>query len=458
MSHIKLSKSSIFISLILLSGCISDKSSNNIAQNTPRPTPTPTPIAPDTESSIPDPSQPNLGSGGLGGSSGPTPGTGPDTETPPEEDQSASLDKLQIEAVPAFTALTSFKEPVAMMKAPNDVQRWFIVEQQGIVKVFNNNQNTTQTNTFIDISAQVDDSYYESGLLGMAFHPDFQTNGQVFLSYTGTGSPLTSYISRFTSPDNGATLDPNSEKVILTVDQDYSNHNGGHIAFGPDGYLYIGLGDGGSAGDPKQRAQDTTHLLGSMLRIDVDSTSPYAIPPDNPFAGNALCNNGVGIADCPEIFAWGLRNPWRWSFDRNNGDLWLGDVGQSAWEEINVIQKGSNYGWNIWEADSCYTPSANCSDAGLTAPVAKYGRDLGYSVTGGYIYRGISISALQGHYVFGDFGTGRIWALDEDNTGIYTLVQLLDTNHHISSFAEGHNGEIYFLNYNGGDIYQLKNK
>ena len=339
----------------------------------------------------------------------------------------------------------SFDRPVALFQAPGDTERWFVVEQGGRVLVFADDPQVDQAEVFIDIRDRVDDGPSEAGLLGMAFHPDFAENHQVFLSYTRSGDPLVSYVSRFISPDGGKTLDPDSETPLLTLDQPFGNHNGGGIGFGPDGYLYIGFGDGGSGGDPDGNGQNTHTLLGAMLRIDVDSATPYAIPPDNPFA------QGGGRG---EIYAWGLRNPWRWSFDRSGGALWVGDVGQNQWEEIDRVERGGNYGWNIREGRHCF-PSAPCDSTGLIDPVTEYSHAEGCSVTGGYVYRGMAIPALQGVYLYGDFCSGRLWGLACDAAGTPATRVLQDTGLLISSFAEGHDGEVYVLDYSGGGLYRV---
>jgi uncharacterized repeat protein (TIGR03806 family) len=352
---------------------------------------------------------------------------------------------------PVYAAL-SFNKPVLLLQAPGDASRWFVVEQGGAVRTFANDPNVTASTPFIDITTRVNSGAgAEAGLLGMAFHPNFATNGQVFLSYTGYGGPtnLRSVIARFRSNDGGRTLDPASEEILLTVDQPYTNHNGGNVAFGPDGYLYIGLGDGGSGGDPQGNGQNTSTLLGKMLRIDVDTVQGaqgYGIPADNPFAG------GGGR---PEIYAVGLRNPWRWSFDRATGELWAGDVGQTRLEEIDRIERGGNYGWNVREGTQCYRPSTGCPSAGLIDPVVEYGRTDGASVTGGFVYRGSAIPSLVGAYVYGDFVSGRIWRITYDPmTGRPSPQLLLDTSYNISSFGEGQDGELYVVSY-GGRIYQF---
>jgi uncharacterized repeat protein (TIGR03806 family) len=344
----------------------------------------------------------------------------------------------------AFPSL-NFDAPLAMVQAPGDSTRFYVIEQEGVLKVFNNAANVTAATTALDLTARVD-AGGEKGLLGIAFHPSFATNRYVFLSYTRSGGEtgLQSIVSRFTFNAAGTTADPASEKPILTVDQPYDNHNGGGIAFGPDGFLYIGLGDGGSGGDPQNYAQNLNSLLGKFLRIDVNNGTNYAIPPSNPFA------QGGGRA---EIFAWGLRNPWRWSFDRATGELWAGDVGQGALEEVDKIVIGGNYGWRIKEGNSCFNPNP-CSSAGLIDPVVQYPRSQGISITGGFVYRGTAIPTLVGRFVFGDFSSGRVWAVTTDANGATSSEPLLDTNFQIASFAEDAAGELYILHI-GGELHKL---
>src|SRR5690606_36716856 len=294
---------------------------------------------------------------------------------------------------------------------------------------------------------------------GMAFHPRYPADPRVFVSWT-EGTPMVSVVASFVSENGGATLDPGSRHDVIRVNQDASNHNGGHIAFGPDGYLYYGLGDGGGAGDPRERAQDTTTLLGAMLRLDVDGAEPYAIPSGadgNPFAGEPLCPPDHSASwSCPEIYAWGLRNPWRFSFDRQSGTLWVGDVGQNAREEIDIVERGGNYGWDCREGFVAHGSAASvcASVTSLIDPVLDYPRTLGQSVTGGYVYRGASIPALAGRYVFGDFVSGRIWRLVEDGRGSRIADELLGTELAIASFAEGLDGELYVVDL-GGSLHRI---
>ncbi len=342
-------------------------------------------------------------------------------------------------------ARLGFERPLGLLQAPGKDDRWFVVEQRGTVLAFANHPGTAHAEVFVDIQARVEDGPNEAGLLGMAFHPDFSRNGQVFLSYTRRGSPLISTVSRFTSKDGGRTLDPRSEVVILSLAQPYGNHNGGNIAFGPDGYLYIGFGDGGAGGDPHRNGQNTATLLGTLLRIDVDGAAPYAVPPDNPFAA------GGGR---PEIYAWGLRNPWGWSFDQATGELWLADVGQGEWEEVNRVRRGGNYGWNIREGAGCYQ-ARGCDTTGLIEPIATYSHAYGCSITGGYVYRGRAMPALDGVFIYGDYCSGRIWGLFRVGQDKPVARLMLDTEFDISAFGQDGDGEVYVVDHGGGGIYRL---
>ncbi|MDJ0748902.1 MAG: PQQ-dependent sugar dehydrogenase [Woeseiaceae bacterium] len=382
------------------------------------------------------------GGGGGGGTPPVTPPTPPPTTTP------------GITVSQAFTSLPAFVQPTVLKQAPGDDARWFVGEKRGRILVFANNPNSSSSSTFLDIEGLTNPSG-EGGLLGIAFHPDFPTTPEVYVSYTRDGAPLESHVSRFTSNDGGQTLLAASEEIIFTVLQPETNHNGGDIAFGPDGFLYVSFGDGGGGGDPREYGQDDNNLHGTIVRIDVDGAAPYEIPPGNPNASNGVCTQGFGGAPCPEIFAWGLRNPWRISFDRVTGRLWTGDVGQGAWEEIDVIVNGGNYGWNDREGANCFDPPSGCA-TNFTEPVTEYGRSLGQSVTGGYVYRGATDSDLIGWYVFGDFVSGRIFAVPEDSTPTVTPEVLLDTPNSIVTFAEDVDGELYFADFNQGTIYRVE--
>ena len=390
---------------------------------------------------------------GGGSGNGATQAPSPPLPPPPAVAPQVALQQVFANLAPALAA------PVSLQQAPGDATRWFVVEKAGTVRAFANDNDATVTLEFLDISNRVNSEFNEAGLLGMAFHPAFPEVPYVYVSYTRTGSPLVSYLSRFTTPDGGATLDAGSELQILTVPQDFSNHNGGNIVFGPDGYLYIGFGDGGSGGDPLDRAQDNTNLLGTMVRIDVDGGNPYAIPaadPGNPFVANPTCPLGftVGGEECPEIFAWGLRNPWRFSFDRQTGDLWVGDVGQNAWEEIDVVTAGGDYGWDDREGAHCFEPQTGCITDSID-PVTEYDRSLGASVTGGFVYRGSAVPDLVGWYVFGDFISGRLFAIPADSVaGTEPDVLLENTGLGIAAFGEAVDGELFVVNY-FGSIHQL---
>lgn len=402
--------------------------------------------------------------GGGGGGGGETGGGPPGTGTPPPPGLSERPSNTSCVAperpaggagtlavVDAYPALPAFDQPVALLREPGDAGRWYVVEKPGVVRFFENATSADVAPVFVDISARVDDSAGEEGLLGMAFHPDYAANGEVYLSYTGGNGQ--SRISRF-SRMNADALDPASETVLLTLDQPFGNHNGGNVAFGPDGYLYIGFGDGGSGGDPGDRAQDTANLFGAMLRIGVDGAAPYEIPPDNPFAPNARCETGEGSAACPEIYAWGFRNPWRWSFDRDTGELWVADVGQNAWEEVSIVELGGNYGWRCREGAHPFDGSGVCP-AGLIDPVIEYDHSVGSSITGGYVYRGAAVALLGGRYVFGDFSTGRLFASTVDANGDYGFEILTDTGFNIASFGEAADGELFFVDFGGGRVQRI---
>ncbi|MDJ0907868.1 MAG: PQQ-dependent sugar dehydrogenase [Woeseiaceae bacterium] len=391
-----------------------------------------------------------MGCGGGGGSAAPPP------VSPPPPPPPASAPTIDLQA--AYVNL-SFVRPVAMTQAPGDSTRWFVVEQTGRIDVFANDPNTLSEALFLDITDRVDASDQEAGLLGLAFHPQFPATPEVFVSYTATGPgggvPYISRISRFLSLDGGLTLQAASEEILLTIDQDNVNHNGGDLKFGPDGFLYASFGDGGGGGDPNNNAQQSANLLGTIVRIDVDTGSPYAIPPSNVFAANAgsPCLTGVGGGACPEIFVWGLRNPWRFSFDSANGDLWIGDVGQNSWEEVNRAQGGENFGWRVREGAHCFNPASGCSTA-FTDPVTEYDHSVGASITGGFVYRGSAVPDLVGWYVFGDFVSGRIFAIPADTPSFVAPTELLDTTIPIATFAQDSDGELFVVSY-GGTISRI---
>ena len=365
---------------------------------------------------------------------------------------------MKVEA--AFPNL-SFPRMVHLTYSGADDNRLFLVLQPGHIVVFDNDRDVASTKTFLDIRGQVNDKGDEEGLLGLAFDPAYETNGRFYVYYSASG-PRRSVISRFSvSPDDPDRADPSSELKIMEVAQPYANHNGGHVLFGPDGYLYVGLGDGGLGGDPHGNGQDPSTLLGTILRIDVSTLGAeggYAIPPNNPFAGR-------GESAREEVWAYGLRNPWRFTFDRETGDLWAGDVGQNRFEEVDLISPGLNYGWNVMEASHCFSGSRslgdllrrgedNCDQQGLEPPLVEYGCDGGCSITGGYVYRGARLPRLYGAYIYGDFCSGKIWALRHDGEKATEHRLLVDSRLRIPAFGEDPSGELYILSFDG-KIYRL---
>ncbi|MFP2994466.1 PQQ-dependent sugar dehydrogenase [Spongiivirga sp. MCCC 1A20706] len=354
-------------------------------------------------------------------------------------------DSVTLELFNAFPEL-SFDQPVDL-QSPNDgTNRIFVVEKTGRIQVFDNNLASFRKSTFLDLSARIS-TVSEQGLLGLAFHPDFATNGFFYVNYNPTDDQTV--IARFKVSDADADMaDSFSETVLMTIPQPFNNHNGGQVAFGPDGFLYIALGDGGSGGDPDNNGQDRSTWLGNILRIDVDNVQDglnYAIPTTNPFIGEELVKE--------EIFAYGFRNPWRMSFDTATGDLWTGDVGQGELEEVDKVISGGNYGWKLFEGTSCF--SGNCDDTNLIAPVHVYGRSQGdRSITGGYVYRGTANEALIGKYIYGDFASGRIWSLDNDGNN-NTL--LIESGLPIASFGTDDNQELYVCSFNG-KIYRIQER
>ena len=340
-------------------------------------------------------------------------------------------------------------QPLAITNAGDGSGRLFVAEKGGRVYVLSGGK--VSSTPFLDISAKVS-SGSERGLLGLAFHPNYPADPRVFVDYTSAAG--TTVVASFeVSSTNANVVDPASEVVILNVAQPYANHNGGCIVFGPDGYLYIALGDGGSGGDPNNNAQSLGTLLGKILRIDVNRTSGsrnYATPASNPFVGTAGARG--------EIWMYGLRNPFRFSFDRPSGDLWIGDVGQNTWEEIDVAragQKGLNFGWRVMEGNHCYNPSTGCSTKGKTLPVVEYPHSDGCAVIGGYVYRGSSYPVLRGAYLFTDECSGKTWALRAAATGAQALVQVGTAPAQIAGFGESEAGELYAANL-GGSVYRVR--
>jgi glucose/arabinose dehydrogenase len=343
-------------------------------------------------------------------------------------------------------------KPLLVTDAGDGSGRLFVVEQTGRIRIIK--AGTLLPTPYLDLSASVS-SGNEQGLLGLAFHPDYRSNGKLYVSYTDRNG--TSIVREYRVSANPDRVDGASGRTLLRLRQPYANHNGGNIAFGPDGDLYIGFGDGGSAGDPGNRAQDLGTLLGKLLRIDVDlrtGSLPYGIPASNPF---------VGRPGLDQIWAYGLRNPWRWSFDRVSGDLWIGDVGQDAWEEVDRslashgrnAGRGLNFGWRVMEASHCFAPRSGCPSAGTTVPLAEYGHTNGRcSITGGFVYRGATYPDLVGAYLFADYCSGEIWYVDRSAPRGTAPILALDTDALITSFGQDRAGELYLTD-GGGSVYRV---
>lgn len=354
--------------------------------------------------------------------------------------------------------VSELESPVYVTHSGDGTGRLFIVEQGGRIRIHQDGEMFQQS--FLDIRDRVE-FVGEMGLLGLAFHPQFKENRRFFVNYTTTeGGPRRTVVAEYrASSDDLDVADPN-EHIILEFNQPATNHNGGHLAFGRDGFLYIGTGDGGGGGDPHGGGQDRGNLRGAVLRIDVDGGSPYAIPPDNPFLDEPEARD--------EIWAYGLRNPWRFSFDRSGGRLFLADVGQNEWEEVNVVVRGGNYGWNLMEGPVCFKAAPPC-EQGTILPIWSYPHpevqvagwpewERGKCITGGYVYRGRQRSGPWGAYIYGDYIGGQIWALEETSAGVWKNRLLLGTNLRISSFGEDEQGEIYVVHRasQNGSIYQLQ--
>ncbi|MGE5177131.1 MAG: PQQ-dependent sugar dehydrogenase [Hyphomicrobiales bacterium] len=354
----------------------------------------------------------------------------------------------------ASRVVSGLSQPVDLEAPPGDTSRVFVVEKTGTIRIVKSGQLLPRP--FLDVRDRVS-AGSEQGLLGLAFHPQYAANGRFYVDYTDRAGDT--HVVEFTVSD-----DPDSasatEREILHVAQPYPNHNGGRVVFGPDGYLYIGLGDGGSGGDPQGNGQNLGTLLGKILRIDVGAGSPYAIPPDNPFVGRAGARG--------EIWSYGLRNPWRFSFDAETGDMLIGDVGQNLWEEVDhepAGRGGRNYGWNRMEGTHCYPPGSSCDSAGLTLPVAEYGHDQGCSVTGGTVYRGAALPELDGTYFYGDYCTGMIRSFRvqqgaaverRDWTAVFRTAQG-GPMQGLSSFGVDARGELYLVLL-GGEVYRIVRK
>ena len=348
-----------------------------------------------------------------------------------------------------------FDRPLFVTHAGDGSGRLFVVEQGGKIRIVRDGKVLPLP--FLDLSARLDTSSGERGLLGLAFAPEFATSRRLFVAHTAkTGKGPVVRIARYHAPTTDPDrADPASEQVVLDMADPAGNHNGGMLAFGPDGMLWAGTGDGGRGGDPWDNARNPASLLGKMLRLDVRS-EPYAIP-----AGNQPTSGGVAGAR-GEIWARGLRNPWRFSFDRLTGEIWIGDVGQNAWEEIDVADAKRagplHFGWKTMEGLHCFDPRRGCDATGLELPIHEYGHDAGCSVTGGYVYRGRTIPALAGQYLFSDYCTGIVWSLARDAAGQASVGTLLESKVQVSSFGEDEAGEIYVCDHGGGRILRLEAK
>lgn len=356
-------------------------------------------------------------------------------------------------AVVLTPVVSGLSNPVLVTHAGDGSRRLFIVEQTGKIRVVKN--GALLPTPFIDFTGEFAQGG-EQGLLGLAFHPRYETNGKFYInaSLPDGDTIINEYRVSPTNPDVATRV---GARRILRIDQPFENHNGGHIAFGPDGYLYIGMGDGGSGGDPGNRAQNLNSLLGKMLRININGTSPghaYRIPASNPY---------VGRAGRDEIWSRGLRNPWRWSFDRRLGDLWIGDVGQGNYEEIDrsvargtaARGRGANYGWRVLEGRHCFRPPSGCNRSGKVAPMVEYSHSQGCSVTGGYVYRGRAVPYLVNRYVFGDYCSGTIWAIPRAARAPAAKTLVIQTSYNISSFGEDESGELYVVDHAGGAVYRF---
>ncbi|MBI3973072.1 MAG: PQQ-dependent sugar dehydrogenase [Chloroflexi bacterium] len=343
--------------------------------------------------------------------------------------------------------------PLQLTHAADGSGRAYVAEKRGIIRVIDG--GAILPAPLLDIQPLVRSSGSEQGLLGLAFHPRYAQNGYLYVNYTDSAG--NTVVARYTARASGGTrdiADPSTAQIVLRIPQPAANHNGGNLVFGPDGYLYIGTGDGGGAGDQFRNAQNGQALLGKMLRLDVDRAergNAYAIPPDNPFAGVATAR--------PEIWFTGLRNPWRYTFDRATGDLYIADVGQNMYEEVNFVAAGTpgglNFGWPRTEGLHCYPANSTCDRDGFVQPIGEYAHSLGCSITGGYVYRGRQSPLLVGAYLFGDYCSGRIWSLHRDPAGKWVQTELLDTDVQISSFGEDEAGELYVTGLGDGTVYRV---
>ena len=375
---------------------------------------------------------------------------GPGMGILPAPSQYAPLPPGQVRLVEMFTRIreAAFDDRVVFItEVPGEGERLAVVNQAGTIVTFQNDPDVETFDLLLDITGRVSRDGNEEGLLGLAFDRNYPENGEFYVYYSAA-NPRRSVLSRFVTDESGRA-DVSTESVVLEIDQPFSNHNGGMIEFGPDGTLYVGVGDGGSGGDPRGNGQNPGTLLGTVLRILPRSARQgdgYTIPATNPFIRSP---DGR-----PEVWAYGFRNPWRFSLDPRTGSLWVGDVGQGDREEIDLVERGGNYGWNRLEGSLCFAPRQGCDREGVIGPVVEYDQAVGCSVTGGYVYRGESIEWLRGVYIYGDFCSGRIWALKYVDHQVISNIQIADTDVQITSFGEDADGELYVVGFKGG-VYRV---
>jgi glucose/arabinose dehydrogenase len=370
-------------------------------------------------------------------------------EPPPPTDTPASVSAPALESltVNLLPVASGFAKPVHLTHAGDDSERLFVVEQPGRILIVQAGQ--VNPVPFLDITDRVGSEASEQGLLSAAFHPRYADNGLFFVNYTNKQGDTV--LARYQALANPNQADPSSAKILLTIAQPYANHNGGQLAFGPDGYLYMGTGDGGSANDPHGNGQNLGTLLGKILRLDVDNGDPYGVPESNPFVGQPDAR--------PEIWSFGWRNPWRFSFDPAAGDMFIADVGQNQYEEVHFepvdTPGGQNYGWRLMEGLHCFNPP-DCNPATLPVelPITEYSHQQGCSVTGGFVYRGSQFPALTGIYFYGDYCTGTVWGVRRNPAGQWEQAQLLQSGANISSFGQDEAGEVYLVTHQG-DVFQL---
>ena len=409
--------------------------------STPLPPPTAAPASPTTASQPAD--TPTLTP--LPPTDTPVP-TSPPPTSAPTDPPVIPLQSLALQLIPFASG---FDKPTFLTHVGDDSGRLFVVEQRGRILIVKAGQ--VESTPFLDITSLVGSDSLEQGLLSVAFHPDYANNGLFFVDYTNKQG--NTVIARYLVSDNPDVADPASAKILLTIEQPYPNHNGGQLAFGLAGYLYVGMGDGGSANDPHNNGQSLNTLLGKILRLDVNQGDPYGVPASNPFVNRSEAR--------PEIWSYGWRNPWRFSFDTATSDMYIADVGQNKYEEVDVALAGTpggqNYGWRLLEGSHCFNPE-QCDPAslGTMLPIAEYDHNQGCSVTGGYVYRGQRFPALTGVYFYGDWCSGLIWGLRREADGSWSQAELLQSGLKISSFGQDRAGEVYVVNQEG-DIFQIGN-